>query len=75
MCGLVPAERFVESNDSLDYLQCSVGRSYMCSAQQTLAVVTTFSINTFRLQLQPFNLTSNQFSAGTDLWSCDPLVV
>ncbi|KAI2668843.1 Lysosome-associated membrane glycoprotein 1 [Labeo rohita] len=53
-------------NASLDLLQCSVGRSYMCSAQQTLTVLPTFSINTFRLQLQPFNITANRFSAAEE---------
>uniref|UniRef100_A0A673LX41 Lysosome-associated membrane glycoprotein 1-like n=1 Tax=Sinocyclocheilus rhinocerous TaxID=307959 RepID=A0A673LX41_9TELE len=59
-------ERFVEGNGSLNFLQCSVGRSYMCSAEQTLSIVPSFSINTFRLQLQPFNVTASRFSAGTD---------
>lgn len=71
---MVPADRFVASNSSLDYLQCSVGRSYMCSTEQMLGVVPTFSINTFRLQLQPFNVTANKFSAGTDQWSCDQML-
>ncbi|XP_073698236.1 lysosome-associated membrane glycoprotein 1a [Garra rufa] len=56
-------DRFAEGNGSLNLLQCSVGRSYMCSAEQTLSVLPTFSINTFRMQLQPFNITSNRFSA------------
>ncbi|XP_016119372.1 lysosome-associated membrane glycoprotein 1-like [Sinocyclocheilus grahami] len=59
-------DRFVEGNGSLNFLQCSVGRSYVCSAEQTLSVVPSFSINTFRLQLQPFNVTASRFSAGTD---------
>ncbi|XP_050968097.1 lysosome-associated membrane glycoprotein 1a [Labeo rohita] len=59
-------DRFAEGNASLDLLQCSVGRSYMCSAQQTLTVLPTFSINTFRLQLQPFNITANRFSAAEE---------
>uniref|UniRef100_A0A671KJ54 Lysosome-associated membrane glycoprotein 1 n=1 Tax=Sinocyclocheilus anshuiensis TaxID=1608454 RepID=A0A671KJ54_9TELE len=57
---------FVEGNGSLNFLQCSVGRSYMCSAEQMLAVVPTFSINTFRLQLQPFNVTANRFAAAEE---------
>lgn len=56
-------DRFSEGNVSLDLLQCSVGRSYMCSAEQTLSIVPSFSINTFRLQLQPFNVTAGRFSA------------
>lgn len=59
-------DRFEAGNVSLEYLQCSVGRSYMCSAEQTLAVVSTFSINTFSLQLQPFNVTANRFSAAEE---------
>ncbi|KAK7166849.1 hypothetical protein R3I93_006582 [Phoxinus phoxinus] len=58
--------RFEESNVSLDLLQCSVGRSYMCSAEQTLAVVPSFSINTFSLQLQPFNVSGSRFSAAEE---------
>uniref|UniRef100_A0A673G6E8 Lysosome-associated membrane glycoprotein 1 n=1 Tax=Sinocyclocheilus rhinocerous TaxID=307959 RepID=A0A673G6E8_9TELE len=57
---------FVEGNGSLNFLQCSVGRSYMCSVEQMLAVVPTFSINTFRLQLQPFNVTANRFAAAEE---------
>ncbi|XP_059408310.1 lysosome-associated membrane glycoprotein 1a [Carassius carassius] len=59
-------DRFVEENGSLNFLQCSAGRSYMCSAEQKLAVVPTFSINTFRLQLQPFNVTANRFAAAEE---------
>uniref|UniRef100_A0A8C2KGX3 Lysosome-associated membrane glycoprotein 1 n=1 Tax=Cyprinus carpio TaxID=7962 RepID=A0A8C2KGX3_CYPCA len=56
-------DRFVEGNGSLNFLQCSVGRSYVCSAEQMLSIVPSFSINTFRLQLQPFNVTASRFSA------------
>ncbi|KAK2908440.1 hypothetical protein QQF64_001728 [Cirrhinus molitorella] len=59
-------DRFAEGNGSLNLLQCSAGRSYMCSAEQTLAVLPTFSINTFKLQLQPFNVTANRFSAAEE---------
>ncbi|CAM4506640.1 unnamed protein product [Leuciscus chuanchicus] len=59
-------DRFEEGNVSLDLLQCSVGRSYMCSTEQTLAVTPSFSINTFSLQLQPFNVTENRFSAAEE---------
>lgn len=59
-------ETFSAVNNSLAYLQGSAGRSFMCSSEQTLAVVPTFSINTFRLQLQPFNVTGNQFAAAEE---------
>ncbi|XP_056592953.1 lysosome-associated membrane glycoprotein 1a [Triplophysa dalaica] len=57
---------FSAENSSLQYLQGSVGRSYMCNSEQTLAVMSDFSLNTFRLQLQPFNVTRNQFSAAEE---------
>lgn len=57
---------FEAGNTSLSALQCSVGRSYVCSAQQTLSVTPVFSINTFRLQLQPFNITANRFSTAEE---------
>ncbi|XP_061526180.1 lysosome-associated membrane glycoprotein 1a [Phycodurus eques] len=57
---------FSASNTSLDYLRTTLGRSYMCDAEQTLAVVPSFSLNTFRLQLQPFGVTTNQFATAEE---------
>ncbi|XP_035483267.2 lysosome-associated membrane glycoprotein 1a [Scophthalmus maximus] len=57
---------FSASNASLDYLRSTLGRSYMCSAAQTLVVEPTFSLNTFRLQVQPFGLTTNQFATAEE---------
>ncbi|XP_033972322.1 lysosome-associated membrane glycoprotein 1a isoform X2 [Trematomus bernacchii] len=54
------------SNSSLDYLRSTLGRSYMCNAEQTLAVVPSFSLNTFRLQVQPFQVTTDQFSPAEE---------
>ncbi|TNN67270.1 Lysosome-associated membrane glycoprotein 1 [Liparis tanakae] len=57
---------FSAGNTSLDYLRSTLGRSYMCNAEQTLVVVTTFSLNTFRLQVQPFEVTTNQFATAEE---------
>ncbi|XP_061671047.1 lysosome-associated membrane glycoprotein 1a [Syngnathoides biaculeatus] len=57
---------FSASNSSLDYLRTTLGRSYLCDAEQTLAVVPSFSLNTFRLQLQPFGVTINKFARAED---------
>ncbi|KAM9860827.1 lysosome-associated membrane glycoprotein 1a [Aulostomus maculatus] len=57
---------FSASNTSLDYLRSTLGRSYMCNAEQTLLVVPTFSLNTFRLQVQPFGVTTNQFATAEE---------
>lgn len=38
----------------------------MCNSEQTLAVVPTFSLNTFRVQVQPFEVTTNQFATAEE---------
>lgn len=53
-------------NTSLDYLQGTVGFSYMCRDEQSLKVGENFSLNTFQLQVQPFNVTENQFGAAEE---------
>lgn len=65
--AVVSPEPFSASNSSLDYLRGTLGRSYMCREEQTLAVAVNFSLNTFQLQVQPFGLTGDQFGAGTIL--------
>ncbi|XP_032415895.1 lysosome-associated membrane glycoprotein 1a isoform X1 [Xiphophorus hellerii] len=57
---------FSASNTSLDYLRSTLGRSYMCNTEQTLLVVPAFSLNTFRLQVQPFGVTASQFAAAEE---------
>lgn len=62
--SLLSTAPFSASNTSLNYLRSTLGRSYMCNAEQVLDVVPTFSLNTFKLQVQPFNVTTNQFATG-----------
>ncbi|XP_069563664.1 lysosome-associated membrane glycoprotein 1b [Brachyistius frenatus] len=57
---------FSASNRSLDYLQGTLGFSYMCHDEQTLNVVNDLSINTFQLQVQPFGITGNQFGLAEE---------
>ncbi|XP_077375680.1 lysosome-associated membrane glycoprotein 1a [Festucalex cinctus] len=57
---------FSAGNTSLDYLRTTLGRSYMCNAEQTLAVVPSFSLNTFRVQVQSFGVTTNQFATAEE---------
>lgn len=54
------------SNSTLSYLRGTLGRSYMCSAEQTLDVAQDFSLNTFKLQVQPFGITGNQFATAEE---------
>ncbi|XP_069381507.1 lysosome-associated membrane glycoprotein 1a [Paralichthys olivaceus] len=58
--------RFLASNTSLEYLRSSLGRSYMCNAEQTLIVEPTLSLNTFRLQVQPFGVITDQFATAEE---------
>ncbi|XP_022623540.1 lysosome-associated membrane glycoprotein 1 [Seriola dumerili] len=57
---------FSARNISLNYLRSTLGRSYMCNAEQTLIVEPTFSLNTFRLQVQPFGVTTSQFATAEE---------
>ncbi|KAK2853881.1 hypothetical protein Q5P01_006542 [Channa striata] len=57
---------FSASNTSLNYMRSTLGRSYMCNAEQTLDVVPAFSLNTFRLQVQPFGVTTNNFATAEE---------
>lgn len=54
------------SNTSLNYLRSTLGHSYMCNAEQTLVVVPAFSLNTFKLQVQPFGVTTKQFATAEE---------
>lgn len=55
---------FSVSNTSLDYLRSTLGYSYMCNAEQTLFVSAAFSLNTFKLQVQPFGVKTDQFATA-----------
>nr|XP_020504435.1 lysosome-associated membrane glycoprotein 1-like [Labrus bergylta] len=59
-------EPFSTSNSSLDYLQGTLGYSYMCHQEQTLDVTQVLSINTFQLQVQPFGLEGDHFGAAEE---------
>ncbi|RXN01977.1 Lysosome-associated membrane glycoprotein 1 [Acipenser ruthenus] len=57
---------FIADNKNLTYLRGTLGRSYMCSAEQTLTVTSVFSINAFHLQVQPFGVSSGKFGTAED---------
>ncbi|XP_030636534.1 lysosome-associated membrane glycoprotein 1a [Chanos chanos] len=57
---------FSASNSTLDYLRGTLGRSYMCSATQTYAIVNTFSLNTVGVRVQPFGVRENQFGTADE---------
>lgn len=65
MCVLVSSASVHVGNSSLEYMQGTLGHSYMCSVEEVLPVVSTFTLNTFDLQVQPFGIHNNQFGPGT----------
>lgn len=60
----LPPAPMSASNSTLTYLPGTLGMSYMCSAEQVLEVTTALSLNTFKLQVQPFGLSGDQFATG-----------
>ncbi|XP_038145601.1 lysosome-associated membrane glycoprotein 1b [Cyprinodon tularosa] len=57
---------FSAKNSSLDSLQGTLGFSYMCRMEQTLTVSQNLSINTFQVQLQPFEVSGDKFGAAVE---------
>ncbi|KAA8588002.1 lysosome-associated membrane glycoprotein 1b [Etheostoma spectabile] len=59
-------EPFSTRNRSLNYLQGTLGYSYLCREEQTLIVDQYLSINIFQVQVQPFGLTKDEFGAAEE---------
>lgn len=65
--SLVPSPgRFKTENTSLHYLQTTLGKSYMCQAEQVLQVTTNFSINVFELHVQPFKVDNSKYGTAEE---------
>ncbi|CAL8403372.1 unnamed protein product [Boreogadus saida] len=61
-----PSEPVSVSNSNLAYLTSVLGRSYSCNSEQSLIITEAVSINTVRLQVQPFAVISNQFATAVE---------
>ncbi|KAI4892879.1 hypothetical protein NFI96_012625 [Prochilodus magdalenae] len=55
---------FNSANTNLSLWEASLGSSYMCRKEQTYNVTGTLILNTFELQVQPFEVTDNKFSTA-----------
>ncbi|RXM97271.1 Lysosome-associated membrane glycoprotein 1, partial [Acipenser ruthenus] len=64
--AVATSDGFIADNKNLTYLRGTLGRSYMCSAEQTLTVTSVFSINAFHLQVQPFGVSSGKFGTAEE---------
>ncbi|KAM4796991.1 lysosome-associated membrane glycoprotein 1 [Rhinophrynus dorsalis] len=66
----MPAEAkaplFEADNSSLMYLQTTAHKSYKCIAKQTLQITSNFSINTYNLQVQAFDLEDFKFGPAIE---------
>ncbi|XP_072440816.1 lysosome-associated membrane glycoprotein 1a [Chiloscyllium punctatum] len=59
-------KEFTAKNDSLTYLQTTLGKSYMCHTEQTLQVNPKVSINAFELHVQPFRVNDAKYGAAEE---------
>ncbi|KAA0709410.1 Lysosome-associated membrane glycoprotein 2 [Triplophysa tibetana] len=57
---------FKESNTNLSLWEVSIGSSYMCRKEQTYNISDKLTINTFELQVQPFDVQKNAFSTAEE---------
>lgn len=57
------ASIFATTNGSTFFLKATLGKSYMCKTKQTLMISKEFSINTFNLQVQAYNVEGGKFGA------------
>ncbi|KAM8975654.1 lysosome-associated membrane glycoprotein 1 [Pelodytes ibericus] len=57
---------FRDHNSSLNFLQTTAQKSYKCNAEQVLQITNNFSINTYKLQVQPFDVNGNKFAPAVD---------
>ncbi|XP_038658685.1 lysosome-associated membrane glycoprotein 1-like [Scyliorhinus canicula] len=65
----LPAARgkaFMAKNESLNYLQTTLGKSYVCRSEQTLQVNPNFSINAFEIQVQPFRVNDSKYATAEE---------
>ncbi|XP_048396752.1 lysosome-associated membrane glycoprotein 1a [Stegostoma tigrinum] len=59
-------KEIIAKNDSLTYLQTTLGKSYMCHSEQTLQVSPSASINTFELHIQPFRVNDAKYGIAEE---------
>ncbi|XP_062819975.1 lysosome-associated membrane glycoprotein 2 isoform X2 [Anolis carolinensis] len=63
------------ANRSLDYWDATVGSSYMCRKEETLAVTPGYKLNIFDLKVQPFDVKDNQYATAQECLLDDDAVL
>ncbi|KAG8452125.1 hypothetical protein GDO86_004065 [Hymenochirus boettgeri] len=57
---------FDEGNGTLRYLQTNTHKSYKCNSKQALQITSNFSVNTYNLQVQAFNVDGDKFGPAIE---------
>ncbi|XP_061091216.1 lysosome-associated membrane glycoprotein 2 isoform X1 [Conger conger] len=57
---------FSAANSSLSLWKAAVGSSYMCNKEQSYIVTDSFSLDTFKLHVQPFQVTGDSFATAEE---------
>ncbi|XP_026874350.2 lysosome-associated membrane glycoprotein 2 isoform X2 [Electrophorus electricus] len=57
---------FVAGNNNLSLWEASLGSSYMCRKEQSYNITDSLTLNTFELQVQPFDVTNDEFSTAEE---------
>lgn len=58
--------RFDVDSGSLSFLQATTRKSYKCNSKQTLQITDNFSIDTYSLQVQAFDIDGNKFGPAVE---------
>ncbi|XP_075056143.1 lysosome-associated membrane glycoprotein 1 [Mixophyes fleayi] len=58
--------RFIVDSDKLSYLKTTTHKSYKCKSKQTLEIARNFSIDTYNLQIQAFDIDENKFGPAVE---------
>ncbi|XP_077338975.1 lysosome-associated membrane glycoprotein 1 [Lithobates pipiens] len=62
----IDAKAFRQENGSLLYLQTTERKSYKCNSKQTFQITSNFSIDTYNLQMQAFDINANKFGPAVE---------
>ncbi|XP_053311201.1 lysosome-associated membrane glycoprotein 1 [Spea bombifrons] len=54
------------ANNSLTYFQTTARKSYRCNAKQALEITSKFTLNTYNVQIQPFDVSGNAFGPAVE---------
>ncbi|XP_075429507.1 lysosome-associated membrane glycoprotein 2 isoform X4 [Ascaphus truei] len=63
------SEPVSKSNNNLSFWEASVGSSYLCHKEQTIAVSEGLYINTFDVRIQPFGVRDGKYSTAEECFA------